>query len=97
MFRFRKVPRGTSSGCRLGSRTGITGNGVAVFSARGLPAEADLDLAVLPAADAGGAEQHDQRPAGGERGLQLRLPGLAAGEGVAVEEGFQAGVGESGA
>ena len=50
----------------------MTGNGVAVFSAAGLPVEAELDLAVLPAADARGAEQDDQGAAAGEGGLQLQ-------------------------
>ncbi len=52
---------------------------------------------MLPAADAGGAEQDDQGAATAECALQLRLPGVAAGERVAVEEGRQAGFGEAGA
>ena len=56
----------------------------------GLPVEAELDLAVLPAADAGWAEQDDERAAVAEGRLELRLPGPAAGQGVAVEEGAQA-------
>jgi hypothetical protein len=44
-----------------------------------LSVEAELDLAVLPVADAGWAEQDDERATGRKRCFQLRLPGLAAG------------------
>ena len=53
------------------------------FLALGLMVEAELDLALLPGSDTGGAEQDRHRVAAGDRLLNLRLPGLALGERVA--------------
>ena len=75
----------------------MTGNGVAVFSAAACRSRPSWISRCCQPPMPGGAEQDDQGAAGAERGLQLRLPGLAAGERVAVEEGLQAGVGEAGA
>jgi Bacterial extracellular solute-binding protein len=79
-------------GLQTGQEDGDDRERVRSSLGRLLPVEAELDLAVLPAADPGGAEQDDQGTTARQRRLQLRLPGLAAGEGVAVEEGLQAGV-----
>ena len=97
VLRLRKVPSGTSSGCRPGSRTGMTGNGVAVCSAAAWRSRPSwISRCCQPPMPAGPSRTTRARQSA-ERGLQLRLPGLAAGERVAVEEGLQAGVGEAGA
>ena len=57
----------------------------------GLAVEGELDLAPLPGAEPGGADQHGDRTAAGDALLQGGEPGLAGGQLVAVEEGGEAG------
>ena len=57
----------------------------------GLPVEGELDLALLPGAEPGRADEDGDRAAAGDALLQGGEPGLAGGELVAVEEGGEAG------
>lgn len=59
-----------------------------------LPVEAELDLAVLPAADAFGPEQNKHAPTAGESGLQRRLPGPPGSECPPVDEDTELGLGD---
>ena len=64
----------------------MTGNGPPRFCGGRLAAKAELDLAVLPLADARGTDEHDERATCPKVLFEPRLPGLSGGQRVAVEE-----------
>ena len=57
-----------------------------------LPVEGELDLAVLPGAEASGPDEHGNSATVGQATLERGQPGLSGGELVTVEKGGEAGL-----